>query len=431
MNSIIQFQKSEKEDDYLQSHKLQQHLKNLNSVLIKEQNKYVMKTDEIKDYIKKQKEEIYKRQNQQYSDSDLDTNKSDMDEEEEDQEIVSEHDSHSSPINYKEQSDTNNNNTYSHKSIKVTKKIKKQKNDLDKMLKKEQQQQHHKQKKKMSINSITYSEYSSSQKYNTDNKGNKDFGKTCFAENCQNKENYDDKVLFCQGCKMGFHSKCLNLNFWLAQVNSSQSPWKCKKCKECEVCHKKIKSTTQLEFQNCKLCDRPYHIQCMTKKERSQLQKEGEFWCCGQCRKCPNCLECKNCKENKECNNKKTKCNNVIWVDMDEEKCEQARQKKRNCDKCWERHKKIYNQDNSYDFCFLCMKIHKRGSSKSCKCHGCEAWVHTRCDPNAEEYFRQHKNLKHQVYYCPQCNIIFNQTGKKREIQQVQIDYDSDSENQG
>lgn len=141
----------------------------------------------------------------------------------------------------------------------------------------------------------------------------------------------------------------------------------------------------------------------MSKKERNT--REGEFWICLECRKCPNCQECKNCKEKKECNNKKTKCNNVVWTDMTKDKWLLAKERKRNCDKCWERHKEIYILDNSYDYCFLCMKIHRKSVSKSCYCHGCEAWVHTRCDKNADTFYKTHKNKKNKKnknnkYYC-------------------------------
>lgn len=91
------------------------------------------------------------------------------------------------------------------------------------------------------------------------------------------------------------------------------------------------------------MCDKAYHNACLSKRERNT--REGDYWICRECRKCPNCLECKNCKLNLECNNKKMKCNNVIWTDMNEDKWILARERKRNCDKCWERHKDIYLAD--------------------------------------------------------------------------------------
>lgn len=38
---------------------------------------------------------------------------------------------------------------------------------------------------------------------------------------------------------------------------------------------------------------------------------------------------------NLECNNKKTECNNVIWTNMDHEEWLLAKERKRNCEKCW------------------------------------------------------------------------------------------------
>ncbi|KAH8583526.1 protein with 2x PHD domains [Cryptosporidium sp. chipmunk genotype I] len=112
------------------------------------------------------------------------------------------------------------------------------------------------------------------------NELNKSSCTQCCAEECSDKENYEN-ILKCNVCNKCFHTWCCSPK--MSEHIKNSFPWTCSECISCVVCKRSDRPSIQVF---CDICSRCFHISCLYPK----LQKvPRNFWLCDDCKVCSKC----------------------------------------------------------------------------------------------------------------------------------------------
>ena len=95
----------------------------------------------------------------------------------------------------------------------------------------------------------------------------------------------DDALsVFCADCGEAFHAACVSAPLE-SMGRAARATWRCQNCKVCEVCGT-CTSDEEGELIFCELCDKGYHLHCLSPPLRAV--PEGT-WVCAQCVSCTRC----------------------------------------------------------------------------------------------------------------------------------------------
>ncbi|EAK89646.1 protein with 2x PHD domains [Cryptosporidium parvum Iowa II] len=102
----------------------------------------------------------------------------------------------------------------------------------------------------------------------------------CCAEECSDKENYEN-ILRCNVCHKSFHTWCCSPK--MSEYIKNSFPWACSECISCTVCKRSDRPSIQVF---CDICSRCFHTSCLNPK----LHKvPRNFWLCDDCKVCSKC----------------------------------------------------------------------------------------------------------------------------------------------
>ena len=192
---------------------------------------------------------------------------------------------------------------------------------------------------------------------------------------CGSSGRDESEFVFCTQCGESFHKRCLHENFNLSDEDCAE--WVCLSCMRCAICdsHENDK-----EMVACDICDRGYHIYCLSPPLKSI--PEGN-WVCASCALCSSCG---------------SKSPGPGKHDVWHEDCSL-------CTPCW----KLKKQDRH---CLLCNKAFLESDhselSPMIQCDHCNMWCHTRCDSIDTESYRA-LSVEGVQYFCPWCREYHSQ----------------------
>lgn len=196
--------------------------------------------------------------------------------------------------------------------------------------------------------------------------------------NCRQCSGLGDvgNLMMCSICGDHYHGKCVGL----AQLPGVRAGWQCSSCKKCQIC--RVPDSSEGRTVGCEQCDKIYHASCL-RPVMTSIPKYG--W------KCKCCRVCSDCGSRTPGAGASSRWHAHYTV----------------CDSC-------YQQRNKGFSCPICHRAYRAAAHREMvKCSGCNKFVHSTCDPEAEltVYHAKKENNPDYEYLCSPCKATLH-TGR-------------------
>lgn len=180
-------------------------------------------------------------------------------------------------------------------------------------------------------------------------------------------------LMMCSICGDHYHGTCVGL----AQLPGVRSGWQCGSCKKCQIC--RVPDSSEGRTVGCEQCDKIYHASCL-RPIMTSIPKYG--W------KCRCCRVCSDCGSRTPGAGASSRWHAHYTV----------------CDSC-------YQQRNKGFSCPICHRAYRAAAHREMvKCSGCNKFVHSTCDAEADlsVYHAKKESNPDYEYLCSPCKMAIH-----------------------
>ncbi|XP_038110096.1 histone-lysine N-methyltransferase 2C isoform X3 [Culex quinquefasciatus] len=202
-------------------------------------------------------------------------------------------------------------------------------------------------------------------------------------------------LMMCSICGDHYHGTCVGL----AQLPGVRSGWQCGSCKKCQIC--RVPDSSEGRTVGCEQCDKIYHASCL-RPIMTSIPKYG--W------KCRCCRICSDCGSRTPGAGASSRWHAHFSV----------------CDSC-------YQQRNKGFSCPICHRAYRAAAHREMvKCSGCNKFVHSTCDAEADlsVYHAKKETNPDYEYLCSPCKTAIHSGRMAAMRRNSSVDDDSMSASQ-